>query len=157
MLVNTGLTSPPRRSLPEVEVHLAQQYAVVSIHTGLTSPPRRSLARTEAHEQLARRSSVGLVHNDILSRIPGYILNLLEGSPLHSFTRAEPAQSERHSLLSHAAANTTPGVIIPSPSATMSHIFKVGVDLTCFQLISGGETDDLCPCAFPFGADLFVM
>ena len=47
--------------------------------------------------------------------------------------------------------------IISSPSAGLSHVFKVGVDLMCFDLISGGVTDDLCPFAGPFGADLIVM
>ena len=47
--------------------------------------------------------------------------------------------------------------IIPSPSAALSHIFKVGVDLMCFDLISGGVIDDLCPFAVPSGADLIVM
>ena len=47
--------------------------------------------------------------------------------------------------------------IIPSPSGALSHVFKVGVDLMCFDLISGGAIDDLCPFAVPFGADLIVM
>ena len=47
--------------------------------------------------------------------------------------------------------------IIPSPSAALSHIFKVGVDLMCFDLMSGGVIDDLCPFPFPFGADLIGM
>ena len=52
----------PHRLLSEVEVHLAQQYAVVLVHAGPLSPPRRSLAGTEAHVQHARRFGVSLVH-----------------------------------------------------------------------------------------------
>ena len=47
--------------------------------------------------------------------------------------------------------------IIPSRSGALSHVFKVGVDLMCFDIISGGAIDDLCPFAVPFGADLIVM
>ena len=64
-----GLTSPPRRFLPEPEEcpHLARQFAVELVHAGMTSPPRRSHQEIEEIPQLVWQCAVELVHAGLTS------------------------------------------------------------------------------------------